>query len=215
MSPPIELDPLEARVLGVLVEKDLTTPEQYPLSINALNAGCNQKSNRDPVLELSEAEVRLTIDALRGKGLAGASHPSGSRVERYHHSVRETWGVHAVSLAILTELLLRGPQSIGELKTRCARMTPVESKDTIVHALEKLAGREFVRETPAPTGSRAPRWEQLLSASVPVSEPVSEPVSVPVPDNTPNRLAKLEAEVAQLRHNLKNLAAKLGEELDD
>jgi len=213
MSPPIELDPLEARVLGVLVEKDLTTPEQYPLSINALNAGCNQKSNRDPVLELSEAEVRLTIDALRIKGLAGASHPSGSRVERYHHSVRETWGVHAVSLAVLAELLIRGPQSVGELKTRCTRMTPIESKDAIVHALEKLAGRDFVRETPPPPGSRAARWTQLLAPSS-VSEP--EPVPVPAsPTPQPDRLEKLEAEVAWLRTNLTNLAAKLGEELEN
>jgi uncharacterized protein YceH (UPF0502 family) len=213
MSPPIELDPLEARVLGVLIEKDLTTPEQYPLSINALNAGCNQKSNRAPAMELSEAEIRLTIDALRGKGLAGASHPSGSRVERYHHSVRETWGVHAVSLAVLTELLIRGPQSVGELKTRCARMTPIESKDAIVHALEKLTGRNFVHETPPPPGSRAPRWTQLLS---PAS--VSEPVPVPGPASAPpqpDRLEKLEAEVAWLRTNLTNLAAKLGEALED
>lgn len=214
------LDPLEARVLGVLVEKDLTTPEQYPLSLAALNAGCNQKSNREPVLDLSEAEVRLTVDALRGKDLIGASHPSGGRVERYHHCVRENWGVHAVSLAVLTELLLRGPQSVGELKTRCQRMAPIESKDALVHALEKLAGRGFVRETPAPPGSRAKRWMQLL---VPGGEPAAAPAATaaPVPSlatapgpDRPDRLGELEAEVARLRRNLESLAEKLGETLE-
>jgi len=217
MSATPVLDTLEARVLGVLVEKDLTTPEQYPLSLASLNAGCNQKSNRDPVLDLSEAEVRLTVDGLRGKGLVGASHPSGGRVERYHHCVRETWGVHAVSLAVLTELLLRGPQSVGELKTRCQRMAPIESKDVLLHSLEKLAGRGFVRETPPPPGSRATRWMQLL---VPGGEPAAAPApaapSAPA-TTTPSadRVGRLEAEVARLRRNLESLAEKLGESLED
>lgn len=224
MSELPELDPLEARVLGVLVEKELTTPDQFPLSLNALSSGCNQKSNRDPAMSLSEAEVRVTIDALRAKGLMGSSHPSGGRVERYHHSVREMWGVHAVSLAVLTELLLRGGQSIGELKTRCARMVPIESKEAVAHSLEKLAGRGFVRETPPAPGSRAPRWIQLLCSATgagpeSVPRPAPAPASIlPAEPGVPTldkRVAKLESEVAWLRHQLQGLAVKLGETLED
>ena len=102
-----EIDSLEARVVGVLVEKELTTPDSYPLSLNALAAGCNQKSNRNPVLSLSEAEVLLVVEGLRTKGIVGASYPSSGRVERFHHSTREIWNLQPAGLAVVTVVDVR------------------------------------------------------------------------------------------------------------
>src|ERR1700752_595298 len=105
--PALELDAIEARVLGVLIEKELTTPEQYPLSLNALAAGCNRKSNRDPVVELSDSEISGGLERLRRKSLVGASHAAGSRTERYKHAAGTVWTLAQPEIAILAELLLR------------------------------------------------------------------------------------------------------------
>ena len=225
MSRSIELDPLEARVLGVLVEKELTTPDQYPLSENALTSGCNQKSNRDPVMDLSLAEVRLTIEGLRLKGLVGATHQAGGRVERYHHSARPVLGVDGTALAVLTELLLRGAQSPGELRARVSRMSAVGSLPELTRELEALESRGLVRRLAPLPGSRAARYEQLLcsSAASPVAEtpavdrgtegdPVGPPAARP---GLEARVAAVENEVARLRRSLDGLAARLGEDLSD
>ena len=155
-----EIDSLEARVLGVLVEKELTTPDNYPLSLNALTAGCNQKSNRDPVLSLSEGEVLVVVEGLRAKGIVGASYPAGGRVERFHHSTREVWNLMPGGLAVMCELWLRGPQTLGELRTRANRMHEFKDLEAIRETLARLLQKGFVREL---AGGRAARYEQLIA----------------------------------------------------
>ena len=234
MEPGLVLDPLEARLLGVLVEKELTTPDQYPLSLNALLAGASQKSNRDPLMEPTEAETRLCLDGLRAKHLAGAVAPaSGRAVYRF----KQTAGVHLALpvplLATLAELLLRGPQALGELRARVQRMCPVESLDVLRGWLETLRARGLAEELAPSPGSRAPRWRQTLapsshpepSAQRPAPQAASgEPLAPagartsPAPSPGPvgeARFAALEAEVARLRRRLEGLAESLGETLGD
>jgi uncharacterized protein YceH (UPF0502 family) len=217
MQPRTPLDPLEARVVGVLIEKELTTPEQYPLTLNALVAGANQKSNRAPEMSLSEGELRLVLDGLRPKGLVGVTNPSGGRVERYHHSAREVWGVGEAALALLAELLLRGPQTVGELRGRAARMAPIESIDAAGRELEALAVRGLVKRVDPEHGSRAPRWAQCLAPDAhplaPPSAAASSAPRAPV-SGLEARFAGLETEVARLRRQLDGLAAKFGEHLE-
>ncbi len=215
----VELDPLEARVLGVLIEKAMTTPDQYPLSLNALIAGCNQKSNRHPVMSVTEPEARLSIDGLRQKHLAGATNPAGGRVERYHHTAAEVLGLHKPGLAILTELLLRGPQSRGELRGRASRMAPIESLDALGELLATLKEKGYVEEHPPAPGSRAPRIAELLSPDSHPAGAASAPASAPSPPPPPSgggdRVRELELQVAVLQRQLKTLAEKLGETLDE
>jgi len=158
------LEPAEARVLGVLVEKSLTTPGQYPLTLNALVSGVNQKSNRDPVLRMSEDDVFDALGGLRHKGLAAEVLLSGSRVSKYRHYGKDALGIPTSALAVLAELLLRGPQSVGELRSRTARMHPTESLDALEGVLHALMERDppLVEEHPPPPGSRARRYVQLL-----------------------------------------------------
>ena len=226
------LDELEARILGVLIEKSLATPDQYPLSLNTLVAGCNQKSNRDPLMLVSEAEARLTIEGLRMKHLAGITHPAGARVERYTHSAAERLGVPKPSLAVLAELLLRGPQARGELRSRANRMAPIETQEDLATILERLRAKELVAEHPPAPGSRAPRIATcLVQGSAPARAPEapgsSFAASAPKAATPPNpgaasagahdaaaRLTALERELATLRRQLEGLAAKLGEPLE-
>jgi len=238
MKPP-PLDDLEIRVLGVLIEKSLATPDQYPLSLHALVAGCNQKSNRDPQMLVSEPEVRLTIDGLRMKHLAGISNPAGARVERYTHAAAETLTLNKPGLAVLAELLLRGPQARGELRSRASRMTPIESLDELGEILERLRDKGYAAEhAPAP-GSRAPRIAHALDREgasadeiatgtpnrgragleppglgIAAPRPASPP-SAGSPDGVSARVTALETEVATLRRQLESLASKLGEPLED
>ena len=118
----ISLNSHEARVLGVLIEKAYTTPDQYPLSLNGATNGCNQKSNRDPKVDFSEAEVRIALQGLRMKGLAGGAVLAGSRVEKFRHNAKEILKVGERAIAVMAELMLRGPQTAGELRTRAKRM---------------------------------------------------------------------------------------------
>jgi uncharacterized protein YceH (UPF0502 family) len=136
------LDLRERRVLGVLVEKAKTTPDAYPLSVNALVAGCNQKSNREPVLNLSEPEAEEALARCQKKGLA--LKITGGRVVRWRHNLYEAWHVDKVDLAVLAELLLRGPQTEGELRTRASRMEPVDDLDALRKYLRPLVGRGLV-----------------------------------------------------------------------
>ncbi|MFM9958627.1 MAG: YceH family protein [Phycisphaerales bacterium] len=166
----IQLAPLECRVLGTLVEKAQTTPNLYPLTLNALTAGCNQKNNRDPVLEVSEEEVLDVIDSLKAKGLAREAIMSGSRVNKFKHVMRDALSINLVEMAVLTELLLRGPQSAGELKTRCERLVPsgttpgVGSPEAVLEVLAGLMQRDepMVRRLERRPGERSERYVQLL-----------------------------------------------------
>jgi len=234
--PALELDPIEARILGVMIEKEFTTPEQYPLTLNALVAGCNQKSNRDPVLELREGEVRDGVERLRRKSLTGASHSAGGRAERYRHAAAAIWELSRPQLAVLAELLLRGAQMPGELRSRASRISPFESLGALEATLEELRTRGFVQRLDPLPGSRAPQWAQIVAAgSMPTAPGVSaltgfakahsrsgpeaeavEPPPGPTPRGEPRvdadapgleaRVTYLEAEVARLARLYRELS---------
>jgi len=216
MNLEIQLDPNEARVFGVLVEKALTTPEQYPLTLNALTNGANQKSNRYPVLSLDEDQVAAAMQRLEKKYMARTVFPMNSRVEKYVHNGKDALGLDAAPLAIIAELLLRGPQAPGELRTRVSRMVPIESLDELSALLTSLIERGLARRlSPAP-GSRAERYVQLLSPDLhPLDAPAPVAVSAPaVPVATPvaelsARVAALEEQVGHLREQLNALAEKV------
>ena len=212
----IVLEPNECRVLGVLVEKAHTTPAQYPLSLNACVTGSNQKNNRDPVTNLDEDDVFDALDGLRRKGLAREVMLSGSRVSKYKHDARDGLGVTTSELVMLTELLLRGPQTLGELRGRASRMHPIESLESAQSVLDGLASREPALITPIPPapGSRAGRFMQLLCPALhnveaiqvgasPSPEPAaSAPAAAPAPQppspDLARRVADLEARVGRL-----------------
>ncbi len=162
----LSLNAHEARVLGVLVEKSFTTPDQYPLSLNAATTGSNQKSNRNPVVVFSMAEVTVALQGLQMKQLAGASFPAGGRVEKWRHSAKEHLGLDDRSLAVLTELLIRGPQAPGELRTRASRMCPVATLDALSQVLDGLIAKGFAKRVPPGAGSRVERFGQCLAASL-------------------------------------------------
>lgn len=209
----IELSALEARVIGCLIEKQITTPEQYPLSLNALVNACNQKSNRDPVLELVEAEVQALLDGLVKRYLVSEHGGFGSRVAKYQHRFCNTeYGALKFSpqeLAIVCELLLRGPQTPGELRSRAGRMAHFNDASEVEAALDALARREdgpFVVRLPREPGKRESRYAHLFCGEPDITataEPA--PASAGQPgrlDLIEQRLAELEAEVARLREQL-------------
>ncbi len=223
MQRDVRLDPYEARLFGVLIEKALTTPEQYPLSINAATNAANQKSNRDPVLSLDEDQVALTLERLVQKYLARKVFLANSRVEKYCHNGKDGLGLEARELAILAELLMRGPQTAGELRTRASRMQPIESLEQLTAILSPLIEHGFVqRIAPAP-GSRAERYVQLLSpdlhpldAAPPAyagASPTPPPSSTPIGDLAA-RLDAMQAEIDRLHEQCRTLAAKLGQSFD-
>jgi len=211
MTPPPSLQPDEARVLGTLVEKAQTTPNQYPLTLNGLVVGVNQKNNRSPVVELDEERVLRALDGLRAKGLVREVSLTGSRVEKYRHVARETLAVGTSELVLLAELLLRGPQTSGELRTRASRMHPLESIETVEAALAGMGARTppLVREMPPSPGTRAPRWVQLLSEGLHPLDAPAERCAAEEPRGD-DRLAALERRVAALESELASLRSALG-----
>lgn len=232
----MQLNAHEARVLGVLIEKAFTTPEQYPLTLNAITNGCNQKSCRLPVLDFSQAEVTVALSGLQMKNLAGGSFPSGSRVEKWHHSALEHFSLHSRELAVLAELLLRGAQSPAELRTRASRLHTI-SKDEIGHATAKLQDKQLAKHRPAGAGARTERWMQTLApdrevdgspepqAPAPPSgaarfepvpraaDPAASPAAAPS-GGSADRVQQLEERVARLEGQLRRLAQDLGAELE-
>lgn len=209
----IELSANEARVIGCLIEKEITTPEQYPLSLNALGNACNQKSNRDPVLELDETVVQRTVDQLIGKYLVSAQTGYGSRVSKYQHRFCNTeYGAlkfNAQELGILCELLLRGPQTPGELRSRASRLCPLKDVTEVEAALVALTQREdgpFVVRLAREPGKRESRYAHLFSgevagddASAVHEESSADTASIA---QLEQRVARLEAEVAELKELL-------------
>jgi len=209
----VRFDPIEARVFGVLVEKALTTPDQYPLSTNAATNGCNQKTNRDPVLTLEEHEVAGALTRLADRYLARRVFPGNSRVEKFAHNGKEALGLEAAPMAVLAELLLRGPQTPGELRARAARMAPIDSLEALAEILARLIERGYVRRLDPAPGSRAERYEQLVSPDLhPVDVSPTRP-AVPTSDLS-TRVDSLELQVEQLRRQLELLAQRLGQTLE-
>ena len=211
----ITLNAIEVRVLGSLIEKELTTPEYYPLSLNSLTNACNQKSNRDPAMGLTEEDVVRALDSLRFKQLAVLS-AEGGRVPKYRHLLAEKLGLMPAELAILCELLVRGPQTVRELCTRGERMHPFGDVSAVEEVLQEL----MVRETPLITllprqpGRKDSRYAQLFSAIPEIGEDSSEarPEAARqrvVAEN--ERITKLEEEVAALRGEVVELQQMMAE----
>ena len=160
---PPELSLLETRILGTLVEKQRTVPDTYPLSVNALQAGCNQKTSRNPVMETTEAEILVALDDLKEKGWV--REVSGSRVSRFEHQVEKVLGVPTQASALLTVLMLRGPQTAGELRLNCERLyrfADISSVEAFVEELAARADGALVVELPRLPGARENRWMHLL-----------------------------------------------------
>lgn len=209
---------LEIRVLGVLAEKQRTVPDSYPLTLNALLSGCNQKSSRDPVLEASEAEVQAALDSLRSLSLTIES--SGGRASRYAHNIEKVLHIPSQSLALLTMLMLRGPQTAGELRINCERLhkfADISSVESFLTELAERAAGGLVVELPRQPGSRENRWMHLLSgepvfaaASVVSVAVASADVSVGEIVAIKANVAKLEEEVKELRELLARLCNELG-----
>lgn len=209
----IQLTPDECRVLGVLVEKDLTTPAQYPMSLNAILNGCNQKSNRDPVVTIDEDRAVAALDGLRDKKLVIYADTLGSRVMKYRHGAQEALAIGVSELVILTEMLLRGPQTVGELRGRASRMHPLESLEVVQNTLALMMDRPEPLVGPVP-GGRATRYAQLLCPDLhPLSAPAGDAPSAAAPPADPGlaeRVDKLEDEVKLLRQAIEKLALSLG-----
>jgi uncharacterized protein len=205
----IRLNDIEVRVLGSLVEKELTTPEYYPLSLNSLTNACNQKSNRDPVMTLSEEEVVRALDSLRFKQLSVIS-ADGGRVPKYRHLLAEKLGLLPAEQAVLCELLVRGPQTVGELRTRCERMHPFSDLAAVEEVLKELMEREspMVTLLPRQPGRKEGRYAQLFSelpeSGAEAMESSPEPARQRVMAEN-ERIMKLETEVSALRSEIDEL----------
>ncbi len=193
-----QLDAAEARVLGSMMEKEVATPEYYPLSLNALVNACNQKTNRDPVVAYDEDTVEQALQGLRANGLALRITGKDSRVPKHAQRFTEKFNLGRREAAVMCVLLLRGPQTPGELRGRTERLHTFDDLEGVESTLDRLAELEFVKKLPRQAGFKEQRWAHLLAGDV---EVVDEPVA-PSADRTPGdreRLAKLEAEVAELK----------------
>jgi uncharacterized protein YceH (UPF0502 family) len=200
---------LETRVLGVLVEKQRTVPDAYPLTLNALVTGCNQKTSRDPVINASEAEVQATVDHL--KSLSFVVESSGGRVMRYTHNVERLLAIPSQAVALLAVLMLRGPQTVGELRINCERLHRFADISAVEAFLQELAQRAvgaLVAELPRQAGAREIRWAHLLSGA-PAPEPAATIAAIDpgVETVTVSELAALRANVAQLHAEIDALKA--------
>ncbi len=232
----VELSPIEIRVLGALVEKDRTTPESYPLSTNALVAACNQKTSRDPVFALSNAEVDSAMLELRQRELARTVKGAGERSYKHRHTFQQALGLDDEQLSLLAVLMLRGPQTPGELRSRTERYVSFPGTEEVERALGHLAARDepLVRNLGRGPGQSQDRWMHLLTdpAALPVPQAdvlatasvapaaAAPPSSLPSSTGTPATAGgpaddALRAEVAELRRLVERLYEQLGVELDD
>ena len=211
----MDLDAVEIRVLGCLVEKQRTTPDQYPLSLNGLRLACNQATNRDPVVDYDEASIRTAIDRLSRRGWVRLASGPGSRVAKYRHLLDDALGRLPSQLALLAVLMLRGPQTPGELKQRVERLYPHGSIEDVQRALEALAEHELVERLPRRPGQSQDRWRHLLGADAPADVAEHEPERqrsltfesvVPTQSPLEQRVARLEEQVAELQRALASLS---------
>ncbi len=210
-SPMPDLSPLEARILGVLVEKEKTTPDTYPLTLNSLAAGCNQKTSRDPVMIVSESEIQGALEELRSRLLVVGTYGASGRVLRYAHNFGKCYGVPAGSVALLAVLMLRGAQTVSELRANCERLYRFDDASSVEGYLEELATRTagaLVLKLPKQPGEREHRWAHLLCGAVTVAESAAwRSVGGGEDSALEGRVARLEQEVADLRAELAQLTA--------
>jgi uncharacterized protein YceH (UPF0502 family) len=197
----VDADAVELRVLGCLIEKQRTTPDQYPLSLNGLRHAANQSTNRDPVVDYDEGTIRSALDRLGQRGWTRLASGPGSRAAKFRHLLDDALSLTPSQLALLAVLMLRGPQTAAELRTRSERLYPFSSAEDVEEALQALAGRELVERLPKRPGEREERWRQLLGGE---AEPAAAPVAAASP--LEDRVAALEREVAELRDRLDSLS---------
>jgi uncharacterized protein len=210
-APSLVLSPLEIRVLGTLIEKQRTVPDTYPLSLNALTAGCNQKTSRNPVIDAAEPDILQALETLIGLDLV--NEVSGSRVVRFAHQFEQALGVPKQASALLTVLMLRGPQTAGELRLNCERLHKFADISSVEAFLEELASREsggLVQELPRLPGARENRWSHLLGGQ-PVLDAGggrgNQPGGNPLIDALSARVAVLEQELDELKETVSRLLA--------
>lgn len=206
----IILDDTEVRILGCLIEKELTTPEYYPLSLNSLTNACNQKSNRNPIVSFDEADVEQGLEGLQAKGLARKTLTPGSRVTKHRHALLDKFDLSRQEIAILCELMLRGPQTMGELRTRAERMSPFESLEEVEKNLQALMDYDpaLVIKLPREPGRKECRHTHLLSGK-PSNDLSAEPAA---PQATvQERISRLEEEASRLRGELEELKQTFAE----
>jgi len=209
----IVLNSAEARVLGALVEKDITTPDYYPLSLNALINACNQKNNREPVTNFDEETVRLALRNLSDKHLAGAAGGADSRVTKYEHRLQEVFNFTRQETALICVLLLRGPQTPGELRGRTERMYQFEHLDDVLSGLQQLMRREppLAKALGRRPGTKEVRYAHLLSGDVEAWEPPAETASLSAGSADAERIIQLEEQVAALRNEVAELKQQMAE----
>lgn len=197
------LDAAEVRVLGSLIEKEIATPEYYPLTLNALVNACNQKSNRDPAVDYDEETVEEALDSLRKKKLAATLSGAGLRVPKHRQLLSETLNLGRRELALMCELMLRGPQTIGELHSRGGRLHPFTDLEEVESCLQRLIERQpdpLVARLPRQPGTKEPRYGHLLSGEISLTAAPAEP-----PRPREDRLAALQAEISALRLEVEDL----------
>lgn len=215
----MELDPVEIRVLGCLVEKQRTTPDAYPLTLNALRLACNQTSNREPVVDYDEATVREAAQRLGRRRLARSAAGHGGRTPKYRHLAEEALGVAADELALLCLLMLRGPQTLGELKARSERLHAFPDLDAVEATAGRLVERGLAARRERQPGQKEQRYEQLLGGEPAVEEAPPAPAGASDPGHREptrrppaleSRLARLEEELRELRGMVEALRRELG-----
>lgn len=207
------LNAAEARVLGALIEKDITTPDYYPLSLNALINACNQKNNREPVTSFDEEAVRLALRNLSDKGLAGTASGADSRVTKYEHRLQEVLNLTRPETAILCVLLLRGPQTPGELRGRTERMYRFEHLDDVGSALQQMMRREppLAKALGRRPGTKEIRYAHLLSGDVESWEPPAEESALAGSTEDSGRIAQLEEQVAALQREVAEIKQQMAD----
>jgi len=206
----MQLSDVEVRILGCLMEKEATTPDNYPLSLNALTNACNQLSNREPVMSLGEDAVKWAVNSLRQQSLVRAIQPSDARVMKFQHLVTEKLDLDQPARAVLCVLMLRGPQTLGEIKTRTNRLAEFTSLGDVEAAVSGLIARELTVEMARRPGQKETRYAHLLSGP-PSEAPAEVPIDIAAAEPPRDRVAELEASLDEVRREL----AALRERFDD
>jgi hypothetical protein len=202
----MDVDAVEIRVLGCLIEKQRTTPDAYPLSLNALRLACNQATNRDPVVAYEEREIKAALDRMSNRGWTRFASGVSSRALKYRQLLDEALGLSEPEISLLGVLMLRGPQTVGELKQRSERLHRFGSIAEVAETLDGLTGRELVTRLERRPGQKEERWQQLLGGD---PEPAAEPVGPPVPGEGADRLGAIEARLERLEGAFDELIASL------
>jgi hypothetical protein len=195
----VDLDAVETRVLGCLIEKQRTTPDAYPLSLNALRLACNQSTNRDPVTDFEEPDIRAALERLGRRGWTRFASGPGSRAPKYRHLLDDALSLDDAEISLVAILMLRGPQTVGELRGRTERLHPFDSTAAVEEALRALVGREFVVRQPRRPGQKEERWAQLLGTSD--AQPQGEVEAAPGSTDD-DRVQALEERVERLEREL-------------